>query len=803
MPFIGALSGASSRPLQPPAPQPLQTLRSSQGSHIQIRLFDSVTGYGIHLKSLDDVTLKSNLQEYRLPEGNEYNTLSVQAAQGKYDLNVAIDGYKRVQTPISIEEESTFEILLDPVQTPAELKEDYVNSLTLPNVATIIGYIVDDQTGRPLAKATAGLSDGTFKAKSNKRGFFILQVPVPPQNRLEDKPVLKNILFELQGYAAEERQYVQAFANQATVYRIRLKSGQGRNVIDERQHRNNAAAAWDEQPQTNNLPTDGSSVDESPKQDATKPPSEKSATSYQPTAVTVPPMIKVGTNCYRRDCRGQVLVMSLDNYCKRSLPREWNPQWDMNSLKAGAVAIRSYAAWFVNHPISPNYDICSNTYCQGFGDSTTPATDRAVDETTRVVLADGNDNIVQSEYSREHNNTTCGNCYTGQCIADAVCCGDSGSGHGRGMCQQGSQRWATGTKFGSPGNPVPSGNPPQDWMWILNHYYPNYRIVGISNGARPVVSSSLRLSSGPPYYVGQTIYGYFTIINRGSQAITFSRLLIGGRLNGDQSCASGCPDFSSAYGVTLSPGQSFSYSGSQLLSRPGNYSFFVAYQKTDGTWVTNVDTDPGVSKTLAITVQNSSPPGSFNLTATPECNGSNGQIRLNWAVSNGAQSYDIYREGSLYVSNYTGTQFINTLVTPGIRYSYYIRAKNSAGSTPSNTVQVTVPTNCGGSSSANLQISFSPNPVFPNQAAGCSRQYDFTVILRETNGVGLNITRVDVDQYQNLTPSSLGLPTHINGNAQASSGISYCRGAGGSTWRVTGTDDRGRTNTWTGILNLQ
>ncbi|WP_313807090.1 N-acetylmuramoyl-L-alanine amidase [Flavobacterium sp.] len=75
-------------------------------------------------------------------------------------------------------------------------------------------------------------------------------------------------------------------------------------------------------------------------------------------------------------------------------------------------------------------------------------------------------------------------------------------------------------------------------------------------------------------------------------------------------------------------------------------------------------------------------PGSFTLTLTPECNGTTSQIRLNWTASANATSYDIYRNGSLYASDITGTQFINTyLITPGTNYSYYVKAKNATGST--------------------------------------------------------------------------------------------------------------------------
>jgi len=88
-------------------------------------------------------------------------------------------------------------------------------------------------------------------------------------------------------------------------------------------------------------------------------------------------------------------------------------------------------------------------------------------------------------------------------------------------------------------------------------------------------------------------------------------------------------------------------------------------------------------------------PSSFTLTLTPECNVTISQIRLNWTVSVGATSYDIYRDGSLYYNMVTtDPQFINNSnITVGTSYSYYVQAKNTSGSTNSNT-QTATALNC-------------------------------------------------------------------------------------------------------------
>src|SRR5260370_40408292 len=67
--------------------------------------------------------------------------------------------------------------------------------------------------------------------------------------------------------------------------------------------------------------------------------------------VSVPPAsIRVGYSCSCTTC-STVEVMSLETYVKRGLPREWIASWRAHSLRAGAIAYRSYGSWYVYHPL--------------------------------------------------------------------------------------------------------------------------------------------------------------------------------------------------------------------------------------------------------------------------------------------------------------------------------------------------------------------------------------------------------------------------------------------------------------------
>ncbi|MGI8908771.1 MAG: SpoIID/LytB domain-containing protein [Candidatus Sumerlaeaceae bacterium] len=194
-----------------------------------------------------------------------------------------------------------------------------------------------------------------------------------------------------------------------------------------------------------------------------------SITSSAYAAQAAPSSIRVGRSCSCNSC-STVVTVSMETYTKRVLPQEWITSWHTESLKAGAIAIRSYGAYYVYHPISSSYDICDTTCCQVYSTTQYASTDAAVDATAGVYLVDVNGNIARAEYSAENNDSAgrdgCGNCYTsnkpsdGVCLSDSVCCGYTQNGHGRGMCQWGSQRWALNRGMG--------------YAWIVDHYYAAY-----------------------------------------------------------------------------------------------------------------------------------------------------------------------------------------------------------------------------------------------------------------------------------------------------------------------------------------
>src|SRR6185436_5797478 len=140
-------------------------------------------------------------------------------------------------------------------------------------------------------------------------------------------------------------------------------------------------------------------------------------------------------------------------------------------------------------------------------------------------------------------------------------------------------------------------------------------------------------------------------------------------------------------------------------------------------------------------------------------------IRLTWGASANATSYDVYRNGSVYSTEVTQLSFINNAnLVSGQTYSYYVIAKNSSGTTQSNTV------------------SAGPMPSAPVSAPGAFTLSNDAPVwdtsgtpgpsVRLTWGASANATSYDV--YRNGSVYSTGVTqlSFIN-NANLVSGQTY------------------------------
>ena len=173
-------------------------------------------------------------------------------------------------------------------------------------------------------------------------------------------------------------------------------------------------------------------------------------------------------------CMGRIDVIPFEEYIAGVLPHEWIPSWDDESLRAGALAIRTYA--WRNIQRGGKYDCADlddTSRSQVYRDDRMERATQAVADTRGMAITvDGV--LATGEYSAENGNPTALG------VDDPLCDGLAVRGHGRGMCQWGSQRWALDGR---------------DHLWIATHYYPGSAVEGGAPAADDYDAAFVRIDA--------------------------------------------------------------------------------------------------------------------------------------------------------------------------------------------------------------------------------------------------------------------------------------------------------------------
>lgn len=465
---------------------------------LELKFFSSETGYSIAPDKLL-VTYANNLANSISVNNNSGNSYITELNPGSYFITALHSGYASSQTNFTISDnEIRYDIFMDPLTRNSKLNTQRIKSFMKPDAALLLGYVVDDVTGEPLSNVSL-YNLSTQLTQTDAEGYFQVYVPANCDAR-----TMLDLKFGKEPYNSELYNRFEVTPSTDFIFTVRMKKGQL-----------NTSAKY--------IPISEKCSDCTPQ------------TMFPDMAVTgfvVPLNIRVGKNCTGTNCT-YAQVYSLQTYCKYVLPAEIYSCWGnltggMNSLQACAVAVRSYGMYYVYNPINAGlYDICDNTYCQYMGTTLSTNTSNAVDNTFGYLLTNSS-GVVRSEYSAENNNKGCGNGYSGTgsswpCISDPVCTGFSPNGHGRGLCQWGTVRWATG-RVVSTSSPCSQGTAhsygTKTWQEILNHYYnvspSNWQVT---QGTSAVINTSASVPSATNPCAQVTINSNVTTTGTGSLMI--------------------------------------------------------------------------------------------------------------------------------------------------------------------------------------------------------------------------------------------------------------------------------------------
>lgn len=450
------------------------------------------------------------------------------AGAGSHAMHVSAAGHLPLATRLEVGLEPALPVTvwLPPEQPSLALDRQALAAAECGDCSLISGHVYDQARGVPLAGVA--VQAGQVRAVSDAQGRFQLQLRVPtPGNDSDVLPTGIAIAFSKPGFTSQVLEQV-PMPNDATALIIDMQPGRGIRHVDQTHARVREEQAADATAPLRAAPESAPNADAELALSPDRP--ERAAVARQLAAasatVPVPSSIRVGMNCSGRSC-SSVSVYAMEDYVGRGLDDEWISSWSTQSLAAGAVAYRSYAAWFAAHPVSRQYDICSSTSCQVFRSAAVSSTVNAARLTRGVVLTRDGKTSAFSEYSSENNawndpndglscsNTdlSCGNGNNGSprngwpCLSDSVGRGRGCFGHGRGMSQWGTQRWASQHQ--------------RDWKWITNHYFNgNDRPGGMRN------AYLANLGSDPPP-TGRVLDTFESGVGHFNRAPTWSGSTVG------------------------------------------------------------------------------------------------------------------------------------------------------------------------------------------------------------------------------------------------------------------------------------
>lgn len=420
----------------------LSALFSLASTNITLR--DSATGAYIN----GNITLQ-RVSDNQIFTINVSRSMAVDSEGDRYYTIARATGYRPLETTLNLNTKDALPVTiwLDPEKPSLKAEE------ILPEGVGLLRGFLYDANGEPIAGASLQLELGGFRAQSDDSGYYELYYEA-----LETKPglpALDNLIVTAPNGSI--RRFEELSMTPGTTTKIEDFDLAVRTSSVNEAHKMVRLERGELDPSRIQLSGGDMKLEE------------------RATRATLPSSIRVGTSCSCTSC-SYVSTMSLETYVQRGLDEEWISSWGAESLKSGAVAYRSYGAWYAQNPLYGSYDICSSTCCQVYNSDTPSSTVSAASATSGKFLVYSN-NIFRSEYSAENNSwddpydglscvngdLSCGNGYVGSpntswpCLYDAVATNHGCFGHGRGMSQWGTYRWDY--TYG------------KDWRWITNHYY--------------------------------------------------------------------------------------------------------------------------------------------------------------------------------------------------------------------------------------------------------------------------------------------------------------------------------------------
>ncbi|MGI8772564.1 MAG: SpoIID/LytB domain-containing protein [Acidobacteriaceae bacterium] len=331
-------------------------LRQDEG-RISLTAVDAASGFALSGARVGWAKIADSIPN-PLPNAAMVNTSGIfdrYLAPGHYVFEITAHGYVTARTHFLILGNSTLQANIDltGVNLPPELQPELVSRQLRPGLDFVHGFVVDEKTRHPLSGAEVRIGNEGSTTLTDGRGYFELYADAENGQeavRAEELPALGSITVKAPGYKSHVIDGLIFVPNSDSGLKVSLERGTGvtrEHIV----HR----------------PIEGGSQDNV--NPSTVPPISKAlsdwlgghGTAYLlgpsgvvspqlASSILVPSSIRVGSDCPTSTTCTTITRYDFETYVQDGLNGEWLAGWNAESLKAGAVAYRSYAAWYVQHP---------------------------------------------------------------------------------------------------------------------------------------------------------------------------------------------------------------------------------------------------------------------------------------------------------------------------------------------------------------------------------------------------------------------------------------------------------------------
>jgi hypothetical protein len=197
-------------------------------SRLYIRFLDVSTGYAVNPDAVDIQKRGGQAEIFRssAKDTDPYGALEVTVPNATYDITVRKTDYLPMSTYFELyNNDLKINFNLEPLVPQKELSSKYIESLHRSDALVVVGYIVDDNSAKPLTGVKIFQEDKSTQTSSDKNGFFQFHVALP---RKSDSISKRNsLVFQKNGYSTEIRRNFDMWPNGDMILQIRMKKGGG------------------------------------------------------------------------------------------------------------------------------------------------------------------------------------------------------------------------------------------------------------------------------------------------------------------------------------------------------------------------------------------------------------------------------------------------------------------------------------------------------------------------------------------------------------------------------------------------